>query len=459
MPLSLLERTVVDNPYVPQLPTEPQIRFLRLECLEALYGGAAGGGKSSALLMAALQFVDVPGYSALIMRRTFADLKLPGALIDRAHEWLSGTGAWYNAQEHRWRFPSGATIQFAYCEAEHDVHRYQGSEFQFLGLDEATQFSQYQLTYLFSRLRRRIEIPVPPRVRLASNPGGPGHAFIKDRFGIGRRPSERAPEVVARVFVPAKLADNPHVDAEQYRKALAELDPVTRAQLEDGNWDAVASGRFNRETLTRQRYRVVNNSFVFPDGRRINCDDCPRILTCDPASTAEGVRKRGDPDYTVVSTWAITPPGNVRELLWLDCHRFRLEIPDIVPQIQQVYSQYSPAYVAIEAVASNRAVLQLAQRTGMIVREVSPRGQDKLVRATPAMLMLEAGRAWLPERAHWLDDAITELLTFSGDGKTHDDQVDAFAYACALLEEFDNDGGGARPMSLSGPQYHHGRRR
>ena len=75
-----------------------------LRHLEAFYGGAAGGGKSIALLMAALQYVDVPGYAAIIFRRSYADLSLPGALMDRAHEWLGSTDAVWHEQIKTWVF-------------------------------------------------------------------------------------------------------------------------------------------------------------------------------------------------------------------------------------------------------------------------------------------------------------------------------------------------------------------
>src|SRR5688572_25485242 len=92
--------------YVPETPSDTQRAFLALDTPEALYGGAAGGGKSSALLMAALQHVHVPGYAALLLRRTYADLSLPGALMDRAREWLMNTDARWNAQTKTWHFPS-----------------------------------------------------------------------------------------------------------------------------------------------------------------------------------------------------------------------------------------------------------------------------------------------------------------------------------------------------------------
>ena len=129
------------NRYIPQAPTPKQAAFLLLPVIEAFYGGQPGGGKSSALLMAALQYVDVPGYSALLLRRTYADLALAGALMDRARSWLSGTDAQWNEQRKIWRFPSGATLTFGYLENANDKYRYQGSEFQFVGFDEISQFS------------------------------------------------------------------------------------------------------------------------------------------------------------------------------------------------------------------------------------------------------------------------------------------------------------------------------
>ena len=132
--------------------------------------------------MAALQYVDVPGYAALLFRRTYADLNLPGALMDRAHQWLGATAARWNAHDHRWTFPSGATLTFGYLETERDKYRYQSSELQYIGFDELTQFPESQYTYLFSRLRRLGDSEVPLRMRSASNPGGEGHEWVRARF-------------------------------------------------------------------------------------------------------------------------------------------------------------------------------------------------------------------------------------------------------------------------------------
>lgn len=221
--------------YIIHAPTPPQAAFLYLDTLEAFYGGAAGGGKSDALLMAALQYVDVPGYSALILRRTFADLALPGAIMDRAAAWLSGTAARWHEGSKTWAFPSGATLTFGYCERDADKYRYQGAELQFIGIDEVTQWEEPTYLYLFSRLRRREGVPVPLRMRSAGNPGGIGHDWVKARFVVGGR-------AAGRPFIPARLTDNPHLDQAAYRAALSVLDHVTRAQLEAGNWDVALTG-------------------------------------------------------------------------------------------------------------------------------------------------------------------------------------------------------------------------
>jgi len=226
-------------PYIPHVPTPKQHAFLWLMCKEAFFGGAAGGGKSDALLMAALQFVQVPDYAAIIFRRSYTDLNLPGAIMSRAEQWLAGSDAKWNANDHEWTFPSGAKLVFSYLQRPNDKYRYQSADFQFIGFDELTHFPEDDYTYLASRLRRPSAGPlsqVPLRIRGAANPGGVGHRWVKERFVDGRNEQ--------RVFIPAGLEDNPHLDQESYEASLELLDPITHAQLRHGDWSIRPPGMY-----------------------------------------------------------------------------------------------------------------------------------------------------------------------------------------------------------------------
>lgn len=243
--------------YWPNLPSvsAQQAAFLTLEAfgvVEGFYGGAAGGGKSDALLAGALQYTDRAGYAALILRRSYTDLALPGAAMARSKEWLHGKAKWRD-RDKTWLFPSGATLTFGYLEQEADVYRYQSSEFQFIGFDELTQFSEWQYLYLFSRLRRTVDVDAPLRMRSASNPGGIGHIWVKGRF------IEAGTREAGAVFIPARLRDNPGLAADEYVASLEHLPDVLRQQLLDGDWDAFEGAAVElREEHLVERFELLD---------------------------------------------------------------------------------------------------------------------------------------------------------------------------------------------------------
>lgn len=395
------------NKYIPWTASETQTAFLLLDCREALYGGAAGGGKSVALLTAALQYVDVPGYHALLLRRTFAALSKPGALIDLAHEWLRGTDATWNEQRKQWSFPSGATLSFGYLDNEGDKYQYQGAAFSFVGFDELTQFTRTQYTYLFSRCRRRSDgeaSRIPLRVRAASNPGGEGHAWVYERFFVEGRNK-------GRVFIPAKLADNPHLDAESYREMLAELSPVERRQLEDGDWRAVVAG----DWFKAESWEYVDAHQVPPIRRRVRY--------WDTASTKPSARNK-DPDFYVGVLMS-----EFRGIFYVeDVERFRLGPAEAEARLEAVAKRDGvnvEVWMAQEPGSQSEHLVNGYART--IFKGHSFRGDrqtgDKVHRAKPLSAAVH-NRAVKLVRGAWNRDFTDEAEAFFNP-TVHDDQVDA----------------------------------
>lgn len=396
------------SPYIPVTPTPKQAAALLLACQEVLYGGQAGGGKSEWLLQAALQYVDEPGYAALLLRRTYADLALPGALMDRAHEWLDGTDAQWHGQTYTWGFPSGATLTFGYLDSERSQYRYQSAEFQFIGFDELTQFTESQYRYLFSRLRRLQGVRVPLRMRAATNPGGVGHEWVKARFVSPGHPS--------RPFIPASLADNPYIDQAEYSASLERLTPLQRAWYLHGDWDAAPG------TAIAER-----SWFPIVDAAPARAE---RVRFWDLAATAP--RKGADPDWTV-GTRMSKADG-----VWYIEHVVRGRWgPGAVEQVLRQTAETDGRGVQIgieqEGGASGKLFTSNVIRSlaGWSVRALPATG-DKVTRGMPFIGQAQVGNVRLVRGAWneaWLDE-ITMMPNVA-----HDDQWDSAAGAFSLLTQ------------------------
>lgn len=416
--------------YIPHRPTAKQQAFLLLDCLEAMYGGAAGGGKSDALLMAALQYVDTPGYAALLLRRTFADLALPGAVMARSHEWLQGTDAAWNDRDKTWTFPSGATLTFGYLQTERDRWRYQSAEFQFCGFDELTQFSEQQYTYLFSRLRRGAEVEVPLRMRAASNPGGEGHAWVYDRFmpDLSAAAADHRRKT-GRLFVPARLTDNPYIDQASYRKGLAELDDIERQQLEEGLWVTDPAGK----PFLRDWWRTENRHA----GRRAH-KIVGRYHSYDTATktgqtNAYTARVEGEvtADYRLLIT-----------AVWQD----RIMVPFLAETVRDSAAAANRddklLAVIIEDKDSGTGLVQTLRLgddwlASKLVAFQPANFGDKVQRAQQAALWCKRGCVWLPHPSAavpWLHEFEKQLFTFPD--TEYKDMVDAFSQLVIYLENY-----------------------
>jgi predicted phage terminase large subunit-like protein len=421
MPESASLRILPPKRYCPHVPTAKQLAFSLCPCPEAFFGGAAGPGKTEALLMLALQMVEHPGYNALLLRRTFRQLNQTNSIMNRARQWLVNTDAVWKETDKRFTFPSGATITFGNLDSEDDVYKYDSSEYQFIGFDELTSFSERQYTYLFSRLRTTMDNPVPLRMRSASNPGNRGHDWVKARFMIGQPPELLRRQFPDRFFLTARIIDNPHIRRDEYLASLSNLDAVRRRQLLDGDWEATAAGNLFR----REWFSIV--------------DDWPRDITgvvraWDDAATHDGG------DWTVGVLMAMASSGityviNVVRIQGSPFEVERLKAATAHAD-RQLTNQRAVILLQQEPGAAGKSYIDAQMRgplSGFAVEVEHPTG-DKYTRALAMSSAAQAGNIKLLHGS-WNKEFIDELEQAGPDDKLydHDDQWDAAASAFNYL--------------------------
>ena len=335
--------------------------------------------------------------------------------MERAHQWLRATDAKWNASEHTYTFPSGATLTFGHLQYSGDMYRYQSAEFQFIGFDELTEFTEEQYRFLFSRLRRLEGSTVPLRMRTATNPGGPGHEWVKQRFIVEGR-------LAGRMFIPARLQDNPSLDQDEYLRSLAELDPITRARLLAGDWDARAPGGFFRREWFLQDGRVWAE--LPPEVKVVQ-----RVRYWDFAATPpDGTN---DPDYTVGVRMGRLANGTA---VLEDVVRMRgtpQSVEALVLRTAAVDGRSTKVMLEQEPGSAGKAQVDYYTRRlmGYPVRVVRP-DKKKEVRAAPFASAVEAGNVWTL-RGAWLGPFLDECEAFPD--VAHDDQVDAASGAFSGL--------------------------
>jgi len=272
-----------------------QEEFHRRSEYEVLFGGAAGGGKSDSLLTEAARQINKKYYRALLLRRTFPELEK--SLILRSFEFFSGQGHWQGTNK-RWVFRQKdwapneySFIEFGHLESEKDVHKYQSAEYDYIGFDELTSFTEFQYLYLLSR-NRGTRPWIKRYVRSATNPGNIGHSWVKRRFIDGvdcelvkeeeyqrikrilkNGTIEFEPQKIKiwkdkatgllRTFIPAKVWDNPPLITQDplYIQRLESLPEAERKALLEGDWN-VFSGQFFREWNNSKH---VVEPFEIPD--------------------------------------------------------------------------------------------------------------------------------------------------------------------------------------------------
>ena len=236
----------VDDTVVFKANEGPQTEFLAAGELDVLYGGAAGGGKSYAMLVDPLRYCHKPVHRALILRRSMPELR---ELIDKSRELYPKAypGCKFREVEKLWNFPSGAKIEFGFLERDADVYRYQGQAYSWIGFDEITHLpTEFGWNYLASRLRT-TDPEIVPYLRCTANPGGVGAHWVKKRYVDPYEPNKafEGSDGLTRKFIPARLDDNPYLAEDgRYEQMLKALPAVQRKQLLEGNWDITEGAAF-----------------------------------------------------------------------------------------------------------------------------------------------------------------------------------------------------------------------
>lgn len=426
----------------------PQRLFLRTPADIAIYGGAAGGGKSFALMLEALRNIHNPKFNAVLFRRTTPEITNPGGLWDEScglYPLVGGRGLKHTL---RWTFPSGATVKFAHMENDKDRFRWQGSQVTMIGWDEVSHFSAAQFWYMLGR--NRSTCGVKPYMRATTNPDPDSFVAklvewwihedtglaIPERAGVLRWFARRGDELVwgdspedikrrhgldtakSLTFIPASVADNKLMLAKDpgYLANLNALPLVDRERLLRGNWKIrpVAGNFFRREW-----FEVVDAA---PPA-------VARVRFWDRAATQ---RKEGNsPDYTAGALVS----RDERGLYYVEDVRRMQESPHRVEQAMATcasqdgtgtrlaYAQDPGSAGVNEAQATARAL------AGYDVRYAPVTG-DKQTMAKPVSSQAEAGNIKLV-RGRWNEDFLAELENFPH--SKNDDQVDALSGAFAHL--------------------------
>jgi len=266
----------------------PQTEFLSAGEQEVLYGGAAGGGKSFAMLADPVRYLNNPSFRGLLVRRSTEELR---ELISVSKQIYPEAipGIKFMERDKTWVAPSGATLWLSYLDRDDDVTRYQGQAFSWIGFDELTQWpSPYPWNYMRSRLRTTRDSNLKLYQRATTNPGGPGHSWVKKLF-IDPSPTNKSfwatdgetgktirwpkghsregEPLFKRRFIPATLFDNPYLsDDGLYEANLLSLPEHQRKQLLQGDWDVNEGSAFpewNRNIHVISPFNIPNNWVKF----------------------------------------------------------------------------------------------------------------------------------------------------------------------------------------------------
>lgn len=458
----------------------PQTMFATTPADFAIYGGAAGGGKSFGLLLECLRWIMVAGFSAVMFRRTFPMIKNPGGLWDTSQELFPHVGGVAIESKLKWLF-GPQSVSFHHMQHEKNKIDWQGSQIPLIGFDELTHFSKSMVMYMWSR--NRSTCGVKPYMRATCNPdyGSWVREFIAwwidektgfpipERDGVLRwlvrdgdnilwfssfqealphcKVSEETGEPImpkSVTFIKAKVTDNRVLMRADpgYLSNLHALPLYERSQLLEGNWNVrPVAGMF----FQRGWFSVIEKDKV-PAGGKI-------VRYWDRAATEQGPGSP-DPDWTVGLKMKYVRTKESTKFYVLDVCRIRMRPEGVLRTMKNIAQQDGLECEQIweqdPGQAGKVEVSMLYQHfTGLHVRAV-PVHANKLIRAKPASSSSEAGNIVIV-RGAWNNDFLDELEAFADwdqvehnwAQKPHDDQVDAFSGAYTALANNSSVGGGS----------------
>lgn len=292
-PEEILEEPQTPREVIFQPNEGPQTDFLAASEQEVLFGGAAGGGKSFAIVADPTRYFENPQFQGLLLRRTMPELRELISISQKLYPKIY-PGAKWTERDTTWRFPSGAYLWLSYLEAEKDIDKYYGQAYSWIGFDELTHWeSPIYWNMLASRLRTSKNSGLPLCMRATTNPGNRGHMWVKNMFINPSEPgkafwardadgeelvwpatSKHAIEndlvgkpMFKRRFIPSKLIDNPYLAEDgRYEANLLSLPEHKRKQLLEGDWDVAegaAFSEFERAVHVIEPFNIPRNWLRF----------------------------------------------------------------------------------------------------------------------------------------------------------------------------------------------------